>query len=184
MYAHRRLYVRNWNGQSPAEQYEVKLTKGGKPVEGIKSRLVAYLEEEVMYWRKANHIHAWFVDNAQQFEDDCGSYEVEWEKLQELVDACKKVIKSSKLVPGLVTNGIAYDENHPEGIPQRETGKVIENTSMAKELLPTRSGFFFGSEDYDQDYLDDTIQTHDWAVRMLNDHANGVPGEILYSSSW
>ena len=24
------------------------------------------------YWRKANQIHAWFVDNVQQGNDDCG----------------------------------------------------------------------------------------------------------------
>lgn len=31
---------------------------------------------EIAYWRKANHIHKWFVDNVQYGVDDCGTYEV------------------------------------------------------------------------------------------------------------
>ena len=29
------------------------------------------IKEEVAYWRKANAIHQWFVDNVQDGEDDC-----------------------------------------------------------------------------------------------------------------
>jgi len=36
------------------------------------------------YWRKANHIHSWFVENCQNGEDDCGNYYVSRENLEEL----------------------------------------------------------------------------------------------------
>jgi len=32
--------------------------------------------EEVGYWRKANHIHKWFVDNVQNGVDECLTYQV------------------------------------------------------------------------------------------------------------
>ena len=37
--------------------------------------------EDVGYWRKANQIHNWFVQNVQGGEDDCGIYEVSQAKL-------------------------------------------------------------------------------------------------------
>jgi hypothetical protein len=34
------------------------------------------------YWRKANHIHNWFVKNVQNAEDDCRDYYVSRENLE------------------------------------------------------------------------------------------------------
>ena len=42
------------------------------------------VQVEVMYWRKANEIHKWFVDNVQDGKDDCGNYYVEVKQLKEL----------------------------------------------------------------------------------------------------
>jgi len=49
---------------------------------------------KVGYWRKANQIHQWFVDNVQEGEDNCAEYYVSREQLQELNDVCMKVWKS------------------------------------------------------------------------------------------
>ena len=45
-----------------------------------------------MYWRKANAIHGWFVENVQDGEDDCKEYEVRADQLEALVDACKRAL--------------------------------------------------------------------------------------------
>jgi hypothetical protein len=184
MYAARRLYVKQWSHQKPEERYTVQIAHGGKPVSGIEPDRISSVEEEVMYWRKANHIHAFFVDNVQDGEYKCGTYHVEWERLRALLVVCDKVIKASKLVPGSVYKGTQYDKDHPEGVAMRESGRVIEDASVAKALLPTREGFFFGSYEYDEDYLNDVKATYDWAFRVLADNKVGVPGEIYYSSSW
>ena len=42
----------------------------------------------VAYWRKANQIHKWFVDNVQDGRDDCKEYWVSRESLAELRDLC------------------------------------------------------------------------------------------------
>lgn len=45
----------------------------------------------VAYWRKANAIHQWFVDNCQDGEDDCKEYYVGRESLHELLKLCQEV---------------------------------------------------------------------------------------------
>ena len=59
-------------------------------------------------------------------------------------------------------------------------GKFIEDPSLAKELLPTGEGFFFGSNDYDEYYLQDLIDTKEILEKALK-HKDG---EFYYDSSW
>lgn len=129
--------------------------KAANKASGSDSWQVAY--GTAIYWRKANAIHKWFVDNVQYGEDDCGSYEVSVEQLLELRDACKKVIRSSKLVEGKVFAGRRFENNRFVDIT--EPGKVILDPSVAEELLPTTDGFFFGSTGYDEYYLGDLRRT-------------------------
>lgn len=72
---------------------------------------------ELMYWRKANAIHQWFVDNCQEGVDECQETFVGREKLQELVDACEQVLgdhtKAPELLPtqsGFFFGDTSYDE--------------------------------------------------------------------------
>lgn len=186
MYAVRRHYVRQWDHQKPEERYSVVVTRGGKPVTCIQPERISEIKEEVMYWRKANHIHGWFVDNIQDGKDDCKSYFVTQEELRELLDVCERVIESSELVEGTVYAGTVYDQEHPEGLVMREPGKVIKDATVAKELLPTRAGFFFGTEEYDEYYLKEVVRTRDWINQMLSEPAccDGDHSGIHYSSSW
>ena len=79
----------------------------------------------VAYWRKANAIHEWFVKNVQDGEDDCKSYYVPREKLQELHDICMKVVRAgtaevaTELLPtasGFFFGDTDYDEYYFESI--------------------------------------------------------------------
>ena len=45
----------------------------------------------VMYWRKADAIHKWFVDNCQNGEDNCRDACVSREQLTELLETCLKL---------------------------------------------------------------------------------------------
>ena len=183
MYAHRRHYVKRWEHQSEDDRYMVKVERGGKPAPNIDPERISTIEEEVMYWRKANQIHKWFVDNVQEGFDDCKSYYVEEERLQELRDICDKVIEASKLVDGMVQNGTMHSEEYPKGQPILEVGRVIKDATVAQELLPTQDGFFFGHTGYDEEYLNDVTETRDWANRMLLENLM-VGGDIYYLSSW
>src|SRR5210317_989572 len=57
---------------------------------------------DVVYWRKANAIHQWFVDNVQDGEDDCGEYYVPRSDLEELSEKCGKVLKNRELASQLL----------------------------------------------------------------------------------
>jgi len=77
----------------------------------------------VMYWRKANAIHKWFVDNVQDGEDECKEHYVSVEKLEELVSVCQKVLNNrdlaSTLLPGqsgFFFGSTEYDEWYWENL--------------------------------------------------------------------
>jgi len=183
MTASRRLCVKQWDHQRKNERFTVRVTKGGRAVSGIQPSCISVVEEEVMYWRNAHHIHRWFVDNVQGGEDNCATYDVEWESLESLHSVCEKVISASKLVVVKAIVHAPSDKEHPNGRSLSLDVKMINDVSVAAKLLPTKSDFFFGSDEYDEDYLNDVKATAMWAARMIADHKAGVPGDICYSSS-
>jgi hypothetical protein len=63
---------------------------------------IIYVECEVMYWRKANAIHKWFVQNCQNGVDDCGSYWVVNDQLKGLIALCGMVLKNPALAMTLL----------------------------------------------------------------------------------
>lgn len=69
---------------------------------GIDPEKVKAIREEAMYWRKANAIHKWFVDNVQRGVDDCGQYEVSLEQLKTLHEQVKRVLEKRILGPELL----------------------------------------------------------------------------------
>lgn len=138
--------------------------------------------EQVAYWRKANAIHRWFVDNVQDGEDDCNYHdEVIKENLEDLLYACNLVLNNSKLVKGKVVNGYTF-QNGKE-TPMYEDGEYIEDPSVAMEILPTTRGFFFGSTDYNQWYYEDIRYTAE-AIRKILDTTDFDMEMIYYISSW
>lgn len=81
----RYLWRSNDNDQKTAEAIDkLDIGNNGMRIKGV--------ECEAMYWRKANAIHGWFVENVQDGEDDCKEYEVRADQLEELVDACNKAL--------------------------------------------------------------------------------------------
>lgn len=67
----------------------------GLPIGGDFSSIT--LTTSVAYWRKANQVHAWFVDNVQEGDDDCKSYGVSLDQLVELRDLCVSLLSSRDL---------------------------------------------------------------------------------------
>lgn len=140
------------------------------------------IRENVGYWRKANQIHNWFVENIQDGVDDCNYHrEVTENDLLELLYVCQTVLNNCELVHGQVCNGYTYEDG--ERIPIMEPGRYVKDTSVAKELLPTASGFFFGSYDYDEWYVEDIKNTIDIITKVL-ETTDFETQMIYYCSSW
>ena len=139
------------------------------------------LLQNIGYWRKSNQIHNWFVKNVQGGKDDCEIYVVTIEQLQKLKDACTDVLSHCTLEKGTVTNGYQYDEKG-NAIPLEEDGLVIKDSDYAKKVLPSTSGFFFGSTDYDQWYFEDVKYTAKLLEEILN--ADDGTYHYFYRASW
>lgn len=74
---------------------------------------------EAMYWRKANWIHQWFVDEVQEGNDDCRQYSVSIEQLKLLYKEICEVIRTqdSSLLPpqaGFFFGSTEVDEHYWE----------------------------------------------------------------------
>jgi hypothetical protein len=186
MYLSKRTYVGNeWRKKQGQQLVKVVVPENQEdvissiPQDGIKDERISEIVENVGYWRKANAIHKWFVENCQNGEDDCRLAYVSREKLQELLDICRTVKAASKLVNGKIKNGAVLKNG--EWKPVIEDGKYIEDPSVAKELLPTQEGFFFGSTEYDQYYLQDIEDTIEILDKVLSEPGSG---EFYYQSSW
>lgn len=138
--------------------------------------------QQVGYWRKANSIHNWFVENVQGGEDDCDYHREVTEAMLELLKAtCVAVIKASKLVDGTLIDG--YEYRNGMKIPMYQNGLVVEDTTVAERLLPTTSGFFFGGTNYDEWYINDLKETVEIIDKVLAE-TDFETQMIYYVSSW
>lgn len=137
------------------------------------------------YWRKANAIHKWFVENCQDGVDDCRESYVSREQLQELLGICQKVMKASKTAKGVVRNGmVASAKTGGKLAHNLEVGTVVVNKEVAQELLPPEDGFFFGSTDIDGYYLEDVALTIRILKNALKAKGPFADCDFAYRSSW
>ena len=67
--------------------------------------------------------------------------------------------------------------------------KVLDNVlkanteEKAKDILPTQSGFFFGSTDYDEFYFEDVKDAADLMQNLL-DNFDFEKYQVIYEASW
>ena len=113
----------------------------------------------VGYWRKANAIHGWFVNNLADGLDECQEIPCTYDHLKLLLTACKEVLA----------------ETDPE-----------EKSDKADDvgLTPTE-GFFFGGYELDEYYDADLKYT----VEMIEHIFSLIPEDdynwqFIYQASW
>lgn len=150
MYLKVSYYLSDWSHNDESDQtrmYRDIVSKLGAPTtDGAPSLTVAV---NCVYWRKANAIHNWFIEECADGKDEGQNVYVPKDKLQELVDLCVQVL------------------NEPH---------------RAEELLPTTSGFFFGSTEYDEWYIEDIKHTKESLERVISETNDTVDFE--YVASW
>ena len=114
---------------------------------------------EVCYWRKANMIRQWFVDHTDYPQDgNCQDHIVTKEQLEELRNTCLTVAYAFKL-----------DWN--------------AGVELAKKILPTSEGFFFGSDEYDKWYVEEIITTAEKLAQII-DETDWNKAVIVYYEWW
>lgn len=184
MYLSRKKYI--------GAQYEHRNVKGSIDISigdkkiPIEFNRISYIEENIAYWRKANQIHKWFVDNIQEGKDDCKSYYVSIEDIKKLYEKCKEIKEKAIIKEGKIKNGEKLENG--KWIPIIEEGKYIENIEEIADILPTESGFFFGSTNYDEWYLeqiDYTINIFEEIIKEEEElNKEGFYSDFEYTSSW
>lgn len=143
-----------------------------------------YIEQ---YWRKANAIHAFFVDNAQGGQDDCKLHPVKRETLVALRKACAWIVGMAKeegfqfITDGERQKKDNFFEHFATMMERNKDFKPSENLKKGCEaLLPTRGGFFFGSLEYDVYYFVDIFST----MEAIDDVLQLENARFYYRSSW
>lgn len=142
---------------------ESKIIINGEELSDINS--LSELTFSVGYWRKANAIHNFFVEEVQGGEDDCEEYYVPEDKLQKLKQYCEEDLG---YLHTLIKQSNKDDDYYT--YPTADAEKL--------NLYPVE-GFFFGSQDIDmwfEDTLKHTIDIVQKAIQSGDD--------IYYSSSW
>jgi geranylgeranyl pyrophosphate synthase len=178
MYLHKKTRVKNYSFMKEEEKHTLTVKKGGKETP-IQSDRVSEVVEEVGYWRKANHIHNWFVENVQNGEDDCKEYWVSEEDLQNLLDLCKKVLEVVE-VEKITTKVNTIVDGEVKEVDEEE--RRITNPEEVANILETKAGFFFGGTEYDEWYLQDTEYTVGVLTNLLAEDNKGA--DFYYQSSW
>lgn len=105
-------YVSGWSfGDKEPEALFTALTDGGGFVAHEGSPHITIDKADsgytvqicVGYWRKANAVHAWFVEHAQGGVDECQESDaINPEKLLDLVERCDKVLADHSLADSLL----------------------------------------------------------------------------------
>ena len=126
MYLTAKRYVWNYKDEDKALQDQLDDVMKDDLAEGMRVKEVSV---DALYWRKANHIHKWFVDNCQDGEDDCREYWVDAKQLVRLKELCESVLlqKDVGLLPtadGFFFGSTDYDEYYWSEI--EETAKGLE----------------------------------------------------------
>lgn len=156
MYLEARKFIGGYAHQNEEERQTFNKIVDAVDMSGMHDERFMTVNVNVAYWRKANHIHQWFIDNVQGGEDDCRSYGVSREQLLELENLCRKVVEAG-------------------------------TSEVAEKLLPTTVGFFFGNDEYDEYYFEQT----DWTAKRLAELLAKIPEtrglgsiDFYYQSSW
>lgn len=159
MYLRKKIYV-GANYEHNKVTGTVELASDNKPLP-INFNRISEISEAVGYWRKANQIHKWFVDNVQGGEDDWKEYVVGKEQLEMLLNTVQRVLNA---------RGTAFEQ------------ELIENE------LPPFDGFFFGDTSINEWYWKDLEDTKTLLegvfAEIKQDKASGAWIDYTYQASW
>jgi len=155
-YLHRSKYIGRWEHQKETQPEEYNTATKIIKLAGMEEAFdepntFVTVTTTVAYWRKANQIHNWFVENVQGGVDNCQPFPVSRDQLTEL---------------------------------KRQVDLVLGNPDFGPDVLPTTSGFFFGSTEYDEWYMSDLKYTSKRLGELLANDTGEWGHDYEYQSSW
>jgi hypothetical protein len=141
MYLTAKRYIYDFDDDGKALREQLEDLK----VNGMEVKELSY---RAGYWRKANQIHKWFVDNVQEGVDNCGEYLVGITELEVLLEKVNEVLrnrdKANELLPtanGFFFGSDVYDEGYFDDLIQ--TKAIIENVLSMDDIR--KYDFYYSS---------------------------------------
>lgn len=155
MTLNKKTWVKTWSEATPENQHSVTVNLGGVAHPTIQPNRVSHIQEEVMYWRKANQIHGWFTTHCIDIQEGI-LYQVTKAHLNKLLLDCKKVLQILETAPKGTTKVVG---GWKDGKQYYVDVEVFTDIPEVLEILPPTQGFFFGSYEIDDDYKQDIVDT-------------------------
>lgn len=145
MYLYAERYVSGYEWQDRDEKDTYRAIVDALGVEPTPSTPGIGVNFTAVYWRKANAIHNWLVDECQDGIDDCREVYVSRDSLKKLVDLCQEVIDTgdTSLLPsiqGFFFGSTEYDEWYFDDLK-----RTIEDVNSALERFDDRYSFSYQS---------------------------------------
>lgn len=147
MYLSRSVHISNYE-HDPEGQ---KLAKAVMDALDIKDQ-AAYAYGSVTvrlpaaYWRKANAIHGWFVNNCQDGVDDCRESYVSETQLKELRDLCRDILAGTKTKNDMQpTEGFFFGNTDSDEWYRADLADTIEKLDKVLAISPISK---YGDEFY------------------------------------
>lgn len=176
MYLSKKTYVKYWEHKG-ADNYKITVTKNGERT-AIDPKRISFITEELMYWRKANQIHGWFVNHCTEIIPDV-QYIVTLDNLKALLEDCYQVLDLLKTAPKKkveVHTGWANGESTYVDVEVYDSEEVMK-------IMPPTSGFFFGSEEINEWYIESITETISFIEKELASNPDDYE-EYEYYASW
>lgn len=98
--------------------------------------------DTVGYFRKANQIHRWFVENVQDGRDDCGTYPVSRAKISQLLGIVEAILDGKEeprevlpTQPGFFFGNYEYGDYYMEDMKdaKRILNEILDNEDLKKD---------------------------------------------------
>lgn len=192
MYLHAKNYLSQYdysfNGNTTDRQlnmkhHEVDMNSGmgHLPTEGGIT-----VSKVVLYWRKANSIHGWFVRELAGGVDECQRINVTRDNLITLRDLCVNALANRDKASPTQTTGALVD-NGSNDIASTianliEQEAIKSSVAVDDDPLAPMAGFFFGSDERDEYYYDELARTAESINSLLVDNDSNL--EYYYQASW
>ena len=145
MYLYAKQFVASSDWESEDNRKKVKsiarLMKGTKFL--FDDLQFAEVKLQIAYWRKANHIHKYFIDKCAGGKDECQNMHVDVDHLKDLLNRCETVLKDKskarELLPtqsGFFFGGTDYDQWYYEDIEDTipTLQKILKNAQDTWEF--------------------------------------------------
>lgn len=167
MYLYAEKYESKYRNKTLSYPKELEELSRSINTYSIASKTTTY---KIGYWRKFNALHNYIINHFANGRDECQRVYLLEEEIKEILNILKKVEESFKTAK----------------IKEEKDGYIIYENPIAEKLLPTKDGFFFGSLDYDDFYLDyvkRSIKIFEEVLKLLEERPE-EGYDIYYQASW